>query len=145
MCKKLKENSAVQAHVNILQGIISRMAANSSNAKTWCTTIVAAIIALLFDKDKTNILNVVYVPIFMFFLLDCYYLGLERFFRKEYKSFVGSLDESSFSFTSIFKVLGPKGFLQNIGNTLGGMISFSTTPYYGVLAVLFFVIKKFFI
>ena len=36
------ENSAVQAHISMLQGIINRMAGNSANCKNWTVTLVAA-------------------------------------------------------------------------------------------------------
>lgn len=41
-----KENSAIQAHVNMLQGVINRMANNSANCKTWAITIISAILVL---------------------------------------------------------------------------------------------------
>ena len=36
------ESSAVQKHLEIVQGVIARMAENSRSCKVWCITRVAA-------------------------------------------------------------------------------------------------------
>ena len=43
---KNKDCPAVQAHISMLQGIISRMANNSANCKTWVITIIAAMLVM---------------------------------------------------------------------------------------------------
>lgn len=48
------ESSAVQSYLGILQNIISRMANNSSNCKTWCITIVSAILVVIVDKKQPS-------------------------------------------------------------------------------------------
>ena len=74
---EILENSAVQAHISMLQGIINRMAANSANCKTWTVTLVAAMLVLLVDKEmKIPNAWVCLIPIVLFYFLDCYYLGL---------------------------------------------------------------------
>ena len=37
------ESSAVQKHLEIMQGVITRMAENSRSCKVWCVTLVAAV------------------------------------------------------------------------------------------------------
>ncbi len=88
MEENIKEKTSIQNHINILQNVISRMASNSANSKTWAITIISAIIVLLIDKSKTNIFYIAYVPLAMFFFLDCFYLGLERHFRTLYNEFI---------------------------------------------------------
>ena len=59
---KNKDCPAVQAHIAMLQGIISRMASNSANCKTWVVTIIAAMLVLIVDKnicDKQKLFNCV--------------------------------------------------------------------------------------
>lgn len=74
--KKLEvlKNSAVQAHISMLQGIINRMAGNSANCKNWTVTLVAAMLVLLVDKNM-QIPNawICLIPVALFYLLDCYY------------------------------------------------------------------------
>lgn len=50
MYKDLKESSAIQTHINILQNVINRMAGNSANSKTWAITIILAIRGLKTSK-----------------------------------------------------------------------------------------------
>jgi len=140
--KQLKDNTGVQTHINILQGIISRMATNSSNCKTWAITIIAAIIVLLIDKSKTNIFYIAYVPLAMFFLLDCFYLGLERHFRNRYNNFINTLEKDNFNYIDIFKIQGPNKILSKISLTLKASISFSILPFYGIIAILIYVVQK---
>ena len=41
------ESSAVQKHLEIMQGVIQRMAENSRSCKVWCVTLVAATLVLV--------------------------------------------------------------------------------------------------
>ena len=67
MDKKLK-------HLEMVQGVINRMASNSFMLKGWAVTLVAGIFALAGkDTDKLYFL-VSYVPVIVFWGLDAYYL-----------------------------------------------------------------------
>ena len=84
-------SDAVIAHLNIVQGVISRMARNSAICKTWCVTLVAAILVLVARTDTPIYALIALVPTALFLFLDSFYLGLERGFRKSYNSFVDKL------------------------------------------------------
>lgn len=89
----VKENTAVQAYINMLQGVINRMAGNSANCKTWAITIISAILVLYADDKVSNKdLWICYIPMGLFFFLDCYYLGLERQIIKKQITFVSKLN-----------------------------------------------------
>lgn len=69
------------SHLEMIQGIISRMASNSFALKGWAVTLVAGIFALAGkDTDKIYFL-VAYLPIIVFWGLDSYYLQRERLHR----------------------------------------------------------------
>ena len=75
MDKKLK-------HLELVQGVINRMANNSFMLKGWAVTLVAGIFALAGkDTDKLYFLAA-YVPVLVFWGLDAYYLLQERLFDK---------------------------------------------------------------
>ena len=77
MDKKLK-------HLELVQGVINRMASNSFMLKGWAVTLVAGIFALAGkDTDKLYFL-VAYVPVIVFWGLDAYYLLQERLYRSLY-------------------------------------------------------------
>lgn len=71
-------------HLEMIQGIINRMASNSFALKGWSVTLVAGIFALS-SKDANEIYFLIaYIPIVVFWLLDAYYLLQERLFRSLY-------------------------------------------------------------
>jgi uncharacterized membrane protein len=82
MTSKIDESSqTVQTHLGIIQNVISRMAANSSSCKSWCITLVAAILVVIADKNNSKLALIAYIPTFLFLLLDAHYLALEKGFR----------------------------------------------------------------
>lgn len=71
-------------YLEMIQGIIVRMASNSFSLKGWAVTLVAGIFALSGkDTDKMYFL-VAYLPILVFWGLDSYYLLQERLYRALY-------------------------------------------------------------
>ena len=71
-------------HLEMIQGIINRMAKNSFALKGWAVTLVAGVFALASkDADKLFCL-IAYAPILIFWGLDSYYLLQERLYRSLY-------------------------------------------------------------
>ena len=86
------ENSpAVHAHLSIMQAVIARMAESSRSCKTWCVTIISAILVLGAGMTDFDHLWIAYVPLVLFLGLDMYYLALERRFRASYNAFLHKL------------------------------------------------------
>lgn len=72
-------------HLELIQGVINRMAGNSFALKGWTVTLVAGIFALSSkDADKRYFL-VAYIPVIVFWILDSYYLLQERLYRSLYE------------------------------------------------------------
>ena len=138
MIRKMKDklevlgSSAVQAHIAMLQGIINRMAGNSAHCKNWTVTLVAAMLVLLVDKE-VQIRNawLCLIPVGLFYLLDCYYLGLERATIEAQKKFLNDL-----SLDELYKVGTIGGRWIQLGNTMKAMCSPSTTPFYLIVVLL---------
>ncbi|MBO5407405.1 MAG: hypothetical protein J6A27_07865 [Bacteroidales bacterium] len=83
------DSEPTRHYLSMLQDNITRMATNSANCKTWTITIVTALLALtLADKAIIGYLKVLYIPVFLFYLLDSYYLSVEKRFRKVEEEFV---------------------------------------------------------
>jgi len=79
---------AVQFHLTTLQSVIQRMANNSASTKSWCITIVSAILVIIVDKGIPQYTYLAFIPVLLFCALDAYYLGLERRFISSYNTFV---------------------------------------------------------
>ena len=60
------ESPAVQAHLTILQGVIQRMADNSRACKTWCITLVSAILILVARQGVGDLLLLAGIPLLLF-------------------------------------------------------------------------------
>ena len=73
-------------HLELLQGIISRMAGNSFLIRGWSVTLVSALFALAANGSDRSFVVVSYFPCVIFWLLDAYYLSQERKFRSLYNS-----------------------------------------------------------
>lgn len=85
-------------HLELVQGIVNRMASNSFMLKGWAVTLVAGIFALAGkDTDKLYFL-VAYVPILVFWGLDAYYLFQERLYRSLYEK-VRKIEEDDIDFS----------------------------------------------
>ena len=85
-------------HLELVQGIISRMANNSFMLKGWAVTLVFGIFVLAGkDTDKLYFL-VAYLPVIVFWGLDAYYLFQERLYRSLYDK-VRQTDENTIDFS----------------------------------------------
>lgn len=65
-------------HLNTVQGIVGRLSGFSASAKTFCIAATAALIGFLSDHPGANLLPIGIFGISSFWLLDAYYLGMER-------------------------------------------------------------------
>ena len=73
-------------HLEMLQAVISRMAGNSANVKTYCMAIAAAIIGLAATTQKPQVLWYAIPLVILLGILDGCYLRLERAFRDQFDS-----------------------------------------------------------
>lgn len=123
------ELSITQTHISTLQNIISRMTNYSLNVKTWCVTLSTGLIVALIQKQSQCYYWIGFIPITLFYFLDCYYLGLEKCFREIYDEFIKKLSTD----TNIEELL--KFSLNNriAKNLLKAFCSISTTPFYFIM------------
>ena len=85
------ESPAVQKHLELMQGVINRMAENSRSCNVWCVTLVAATLVLVARTGEPQHALIALVPALLFLFLDSYYLALERAFIASQNSFVAKL------------------------------------------------------
>ncbi len=68
--------------IDIVQDIIRRMAYNSFIIKGWAITLI--VITLLLRGTKFQVF-IAFIPLFVFWFLDAYFLRQERMYRKLYE------------------------------------------------------------
>ena len=126
------DSPAIHTHLNIVQGVIQRMAENSRACKVWCVTLVAATLVLVARTGEPQHALLALVPTVLFCVLDAYYLALERAFRTAYNRFVTALHASELKAADVFKI-APQG----MGVVLVGrcLASVSIWVFYPLLVV----------
>lgn len=131
------DSPAVQSHLTMLQGVIGRLAANSASCKAWCIALVSALAVVAAESNNIDLLLVASLPIFLFGMLDAYYLGLERRFRRSYETFVRKLHGGSAKVDDAFAI-APDFLLRGLlAEALEALASFSIWPFYlGMAAIL---------
>ena len=131
----------VRAHLSMLQNVISRMADNSRACKTWAVTLVAAILVVVARFGTTNgessfdpeAALIALVPTALFWLMDSYYLALERAFRQSYNRFIQRFHADESSDGEVFKIAPcgsvPRHFWES-------QRSFAIWPFYPAMILL---------
>ncbi|MBN2134132.1 MAG: hypothetical protein JW737_00225 [Acidobacteria bacterium] len=125
------DNSDVQTHLQILQQIISRMAGNSASCKTWCITLVSALLAAGFlSKSNSKVYLIAVLPLFLFAYLDSFYLAFEREFRKQYNKIVEKYVKGADISKDVYKIKGISGVKNKIISVRSAFKSWSVWPFY---------------
>ena len=120
--KKLK-------HLELIQGVISRMAGNLFFLRGWVITLIAGILVLLTQLDGGK-LPVVFLGfvIILFWSYDGYFLALERMYRDLYNK-VRKMREEEIDFSMDISEF--KGKVQN--TIIFCMFSPTLRYFYGLL------------
>ena len=134
------ESPSVQSYLNILQSVINRMASNSSSCKTWCITLVSAIIVIIADKGKPDYIYISIVPIILFLFLDSYYLWLEKLLRKLYNDFIKKLHCNTATIDDVF-IVTPGTKIEISRAAIKSFASISVWPFYVLLCLMLFIVR----
>jgi hypothetical protein len=82
------DKETLHKEIDLIQGIINRMAHNSFLLKGWTITIIVAVLALTKDtlvtNDITHFSLILLIPLIVFWYLDAFFLHKERCYIKLY-------------------------------------------------------------
>jgi hypothetical protein len=73
-----------EKHLELIQGVINRMASNSFHLKGWSVVLVSALFALAASDANIDFVYLAFLPAIAFWVLDGYFLWQERMYRKLY-------------------------------------------------------------
>lgn len=121
------ESQAILKHIDMYQGIINRMAANSLECKKWAIGLVSAILVLVAEKGVTQAAALTVVPAVLFWFLDAYYLALEKQFRAAYGTFIKNLHSGALQPSELYKVHTTGKLPQTF---LDSLLSWAVWPFY---------------
>lgn len=74
-----------RSHLNMIQQVITRMGSNSFSLKGWTVGMIVAIYAFAGNNAHKAVI-ITLIPLIVFWILDSYYLTLERKFRALYNN-----------------------------------------------------------
>ena len=154
-----------EQYVELLQRNIDRMAGNSASFKNWLVATIGGSLAICFSNnvpsEKIKILILVLIIItLLFYVLDSYYLGIERRMKNAEKLFVAKCKANneadvrillmSFSQTLEIQERTPdscddlrRRMKEQLKGTWKAMRSFSTFWFYIPMLVILFILKYF--
>ena len=75
-------------HLDFIQSAIGRLAQNSFLVKGWSILSVSAVLAIAFRESSSAAPLLAILPTAMFWVLDSYYLAMERRYRRLYDSVI---------------------------------------------------------
>jgi hypothetical protein len=120
------------AHLTMLQGVISRMGANSFTLKALSATFGSAAVAVTATADKPSLYyaTAAIVPILIFWLMDAQFLRYERAYRSLYDHVRKGEEIEAYS-------LDAAPFMKDIKSIIGVALSWSVSFFYIAILVSF--------
>jgi len=110
----------VPKHVELYQNVIARMSRLGASCKTWCLGLVSGILLFALKDGQPCYGLLGLLPLGMFWVLNTYYLTLERGFRSAYNSFVRGLHDPAGSVdTRLFEMMPEYGGAPPMATTPG--------------------------
>ena len=115
-------------HLNMIQGVVSRLATFSANAKNFCITVVAALVGIAFQQHLPLLLLTAAFVIVSFAALDVYSLAQERRFRGFYRDVADRP-------LAVAPKMDMSPSKLTLSDYLDGISSFSTGGFYLLLLI----------
>jgi hypothetical protein len=123
-------------HLEMIQGVINRMASNLFFLKGWAITLIAAVFALAAKDANPRFIFVAYFPVLIFWVLDGYFLSRERLFRALYDD-VRTREEEDIDFS-----MNTRPYRKNKHNTwFRSMLSRTLLWFYPLLILMMLFIQ----
>ena len=117
-------------HLELIQGVINRLAADSFRMKGWTVVLVAAVFVLLARQNAFDAGYIAFLPIAAFWGLDGYFLWQQRLFRAHYDN-VRTQPAENIDFSMEVRTYKGPSRQSWLGTTCSGTLAF----FYGALLV----------
>jgi hypothetical protein len=119
-------------HVDLIQGVVNRLAGNSFSVKTWAVGVITVLGSLAAKDADARLSCALLLPVLCFWGLDAYYLRQEKLFRKLYeKAVAGDKDAPLYS-------MNPLPYVKLVPNAFKVAFSRTVAPLH--IPILLFVI-----
>src|SRR5579872_6484943 len=118
---------ANQSRLEMIQGVINRLAGNSSAYKGWMVTITAALLGVAINNHKPVLAWLGVYVVCILAILDAYYLALERSYRDLYRTAAGDRTAADDWTADNWSLAAPS---TGLGKVLKAVLSPSVWPFY---------------
>lgn len=130
------DKETLHKEIDLIQGVINRMANNSFLLKGWTVTIIVGVLALTKDKIVTNDVTyfalILLIPLCVFWYLDALFLHKEKCYRELYKWVIENRPSSN-----EYKYdLNYKRFENDVDSIAKIMRTSTIGVFYGIIALI---------
>ncbi|WP_420378600.1 hypothetical protein [Gilvibacter sp.] len=130
------DKETLHKEIDLIQGVINRMASNSFLLKGWTVTIIVGVLALTKDtivtSDVTYFALILLIPLCVFWYLDAFFLHKEKCYRKLYKWVIENRPTSN-----EYKYdLNYKRFENDVDSIAKIMRTSTIGVFYGIIALI---------
>ncbi len=134
------DTEVLHKEIDLIQGVINRMASNSFVLKGWLISLIAVVLALskdsLFSCNTIFVCSILCFPILVFWYLDAFYLHKEKCFRALYEWVIKnrmSTNENIYS-------LDYRPYQKQVNSQFRIMFSKTHLPFYGLSFILLIIL-----
>lgn len=124
----------VHKSMDILQANLQRMSQLSNNCKAWCITLVSAVLLFAIKERQRDMLVVLLAPVGLFYILDAYYLSVERQFQALARQLADKVRSDTVQMSDVFAIRTACGLVRVLLMVRAMFWSWSTLPFYGTIA-----------
>jgi hypothetical protein len=130
------DKETLHKEIDLIQGVINRMASNSFLLKGWTVTIIVGVLALTKDTIVTNDVTyfalILLIPLCVFWYLDAFFLHKEKCYRELYKWVIENRQTSN-----EYKYdLNYKRFENDVDSIAKIMRTSTIGVFYGIIALI---------
>lgn len=115
-------------HLKMIQNIITRLSGNLFILKGWSVTLIVALLAVMVQQTKSVYYVFSFCVLFIFWILDGYFLSMEKCFRSLFDEVRKIKDDNEIDFSMDFKK-----YCNGNNTWFKSMISKTLLIFYGVL------------
>jgi hypothetical protein len=129
---KMPQDEDKRKHLELIQGVVGRLAGNSFSIKGWAVGLIAILGGFAAKDADPRFVFGLWLPMLCFWGLDAFYLREEKLFRKLYQAAV--IDSKDVPLYS----MDTKPFVSQVGSTVE--VAFSPSILWLHIPILIFVL-----
>lgn len=137
------EKDILHKEIDLIQGVINRMASNSFMLKGWLISLIAVVLALskdsLFSCNAFFVCSILCLPILIFWYLDAFFLHREKCYRALYEWVIKNRMNTNDNLYS----LDYRPYQKKVNSQLKVMFSKTLFPFYGLSFLVLIIIILF--